>query len=120
MRALSLTCFKTDSTGMTVRSKKSMSITGSIRMIHDPRSLSHLWQAVLLAQMEDAFSRNEITVARVRAWLRSEDYVYVCDLGEIRKDWATRVFNLIMRSPDKTARYYYDSAKKFIMLLQKQ
>ena len=117
---MSLTCFKTDSTEMTDRSKRSMSITGSIRMIHDPRSLSHLWQAVLLAQMEDAFSRNEITVARVRAWLRSEDYACVCDLGEIRMDWATHVFRLIMEGPEKNARYFYDKAKTFLMLMRKK
>jgi len=117
---LSLTCFKTESTAMTDRSERSTSTTKSIRMIHDPKSLSYLWQAVLLAQMEDALSRNEITVARVRAWLRSEDYVCVCDLGEIRQDWATNVFCLIMRSPEKTARYYYDHAKAFLTLMQKK
>ncbi len=117
---MSLTCFRTDSTGMTARSKKSTSITKSIRAIHDPKSLSYLWQAVLLAQMEDALSPNDITVARVRAWLRSDDYICVCDLGEIRIDWASHVFHKIMEGPGTTARFYYSRAKAFLALMQKK
>ena len=120
-RALYSTFYREESTAMTVRSGRSTSTTASIRLIPDPKCLCNLWKAVLIAQMEDAFSPRSITVARVKAWMRSTDFEDVCDLAEVRKDWAEQALKMILtaKSPGE-ARRYYDSAKRYLTIQMKK
>ncbi len=72
--------------GMIDRSNKNLSDTDYVETDHGPLSESDLWRAVLSQAISDTAIGDRIQRLEVARWLRTNDFVTVCNFADIDED----------------------------------